>query len=262
MNLDNLLIYSWFVRLKVMFFYRKMIFLLVMYFLINTLNAGQHHFYVGANVGAGGFSAKTSDVVESTSLVSKTFNSNKYIKSNSTIGGLYLGYLLRLHNFGLGTEISWQYANLEKTLDGKFDDVANGDHLDFVIRNKLTGQVEFSIRPGYFISNYFTYVILGLNAQNMYYNYSAKGSRGGNPVQSSGDKKSKYVKGYTFGAGVQKNIYENIVLGIELKVSKLFERNYQFQLPSDPALFHDISISSKLKNIQTYSCCLRFMYTF
>lgn len=235
-------------------------FLLVI-FLINVLNAAQHNFYIGTNVGISGFLAKNSSEVDSTAPTSQNLYTNKSIKVNGTVGGVYLGCILRIQHFGLGTELSWQYASLERTLDGKFDDPANGDDLNFTIKNKLTGQLELCIKPGCFIYDYFTYAILGLNIQNMYYSYSTSGRRAGGDVQNFSGKTSKYVKGYTFGIGVQKNIYEHIGLAIEFKASKFPQRDYKFNLPSIP-LATDINISSKLKDIQAYSCCLRFMYTF
>ena len=229
-------------------------------FLVSTLSAAEHNFYIGANVGISGFSAKTTDEInnEPPAFVFKKLYTDKSIRSRGTLGGAYIGYILRLQNFGIGTEVSWQYTNLEKTLDGRFDDAGNGDHLQFIIKNKLTSQMEFIIKPGYFICDYFTYAILGINLQNMRYEYNATGEiAGGGTVENFSDRKTKYVRGYTFGVGVQKNIYENIALGLEFKFSKYPERNYKFNF-GDPK----ITISSKLKDIQTYSASLRFMYTF
>lgn len=229
-------------------------------FLINILNAAQHNFYIGVNVGMTGFSAKTNNEVSNDQPALQRLHTDKSIRSKSVLGGFYIGYILRLQNFGMGTEVSWQYTNLEKTLDGKFFDLGANDNLYFVVKNKLTSQVEFVLKPGYFIYDYFTYAILGFNLQNMRCDYSAAGETAGE-IKNFSDKKSRYVRGYTFGAGFQKNVYETIALGLEFKFSKFPERNYKFDLPHNPG-DSEITLSSKVKDIQTYSCSLRFMYTF
>lgn len=240
------------------FFKHIRIFLLNIFF-INILNAAQHNFYIGANIGTSCFSGKTSNEVKN-QRIERTLYSNKSIVSRSILGGLYIGYILRLQNFGMGSELTWQYINQEKTLDGRFDDAVNGDHLIFKIKNQFTNMLEFTVKPGYFICDYFTYAILGINLQNIRCSYNADGETNGG-ISSFSDKKSKYVEGYTFGAGVQKNIYENVAVGLELKFLKFHDRTYKFNLPSNPG-DPVITLSSKLKDIQTYSASLRFMYTF
>ena len=85
-------------------------------FFCSVLNAAQHNFYVGANVGMAGFSAKTSDEVSNNFPSLQKLYTDKTIVHRGVLSGLYIGYILRLQNFGIGTEVSWQYTNLEKTL--------------------------------------------------------------------------------------------------------------------------------------------------
>lgn len=226
----------------------------------NFINASQHNLYIGIQSGINAFTGKqqsqaTNDLPTTIKLIN-----NKSIKANGIAGGLYAGYVVRYCDFGLGTEILWQYTNLEKTLNAHFRDIINADDLQFSLKTNLRSRSEIVLKPGYFINNYFTYAIFGLAFQKVDFRYSAIGKQAAaaNPVQTNSAKKSKIVRGSTIGVGVQKNIYEHIDMGIEFKYTKLSGRNYNLAVPGSS----QISLSSTLKNINTYSYCLRFMYKF
>lgn len=226
----------------------------------NIAVASQHSFYVGVQAGVSTFSGKqqaqaTNDFPNTIVLIK-----DKNIKSKGLAGGLYAAYVLRICDFGIGAEGLWQYTNMEKNLEASFRDAANGDDLHFSLKTSLRSRAELLLKPGYFIKDYFTYAILGIAFQSTVLEYTAIGRQNGaaNPVRTNSDKTSKTVRGNTFGLGVQKNIYEHVDMGLEFKATKLSARNYEFNVPG----VSQIALSNSLKNISTYSCCLRFMYKF
>lgn len=168
-------------------------------------------------------------------------------------------YLFRYLDFGLGTEIAFQYNNLEKVLSAQFTEPGNADNFFFKIRQRLRGNVEFTIKPGYFINDYFAYAILGLGYQNTFFDYNATGTTGGAlPARNFKGKNRKIVRGSLLGLGLHKDLYEHVAVGFEFKAAKYSSRKYRFDIPGAS----EIALSSTLKNITTYSYCLRFMYKF
>ena len=61
------------------------------------------------------------------------------------------------------------------------------------------------------------------------------------------------------GAGLHKDLSENTAVGLEFKLTKYPSRKYKFMVENENI---NINLSSTLKNINTYSYCLRFMYKF
>lgn len=223
-----------------------------------SLTASQHSFYVGANVGIKNITAKTTNEISGTNHL--YLDNNKKINSKSLIGGIYAMYLLKYNTFGLASEISFQYNNFEKNLNRHFFSTGNYN-LFFKIRHRMRGSVELNIKPGFFVNNYFTYAILGLSYQNMFYDYTVTGS---DTLVDPGavqwkDKKRKIVNGTILGAGVHKDLSESTAVGLEFKLTKFPSRKYNFMVTNNNI---DINLSSTLKNINTYSYCLRFMYKF
>lgn len=220
--------------------------------------ASQHSFYTGASVGFASLTAKASNQVSNNNNARIFLHHNKKIQSNSCIGGVYAMYLFRYYNFGLATEVAFNYSNLEKTMNSKFDDAANGDVLDFVIKYRTKGSAELSLKPGYFISDYFTYAILGVGYQNMFFNYTATGQTGGVDNNIFKGKSRKIVRGAIFGVGIHKDLYEHIAVGFEFKSARYSRRNHEFEV----ARTNEIKLASTVKKISTNSYCLRFMYKF
>lgn len=220
--------------------------------------ASQHSFYTGVSVGFNSLTGKTSSQVNNIVNTRIFLHNNKKLQTNSSIGGIYAMYLFRYCNFGLATEAAFNYSNLEKTLNAKYDDTNNGDVLDFVIKQRTKGSAELSLKPGYFVNEYFTYAILGVGYQNMFFNYTATGATGGVDNNVFKGKSRKIVRGAIFGLGIHKDLYEHIAVGFEFKTARYAHRKYNF----DVARTNNITLDSTFKKISSNSYCLRVMYKF
>lgn len=223
-------------------------------------NASQHSFYAGISSGITSLQAKATNDVSNNAPAHILLQNNKRVKTTNVSAGIYALYIFRYLNFGLGSEISFNYNNLEKNFSAQFNEVGNADNLFFKIRQRLRGNAEFSIKPGYFINDYFAHMILGVSYQNTFFDYTASGETAGATRYFHG-KNRKIIRGSTIGLGIHKDLCEHIAVGLEFKATKYSARKYRFDLPHNPGQ-SEISLSSNLKNITTHSYCLRVMYKF
>lgn len=228
---------------------------------ITCLVSQQHNFYLGADVGLSNLSARKNEYTINNSPFYKSLANKKRVGDKSALGGIFAGYLFRIANFGLGSEVFWQYSAMETSTEEKYnDDLAAADN-EIRTQYKLTGRKGLNIRTGYFFDNYFVYALVGWQQQKVRYKatLTIQDPLIVNNLSQYSQIKNNNVSALSFGLGIQKAINENYAIGIELKITRMPKKTFNIHFQDEA---YDTKLSSKLRRIQTQSALLRVMYTF
>ena len=182
----------------------------------------------------------------------------KGVHSQRVYGGIFLGHLFRVENFGIGPEFFYNYCNFEDTVAAQHNDPVNAVTA-FDIKHTITSQFGANARLGYFLDNYFLYTLFGFHSQTGRFYAKARQEQGAGGVIHEFDYKTerKVTTAFSFGLGLQKAITANYAIGFECKFSRFPKRNFTWNL-GDPS-------NTKLTSALQYklrSFGLRFMYTF
>lgn len=187
-----------------------------------------HIFYSGLSFGATHMSGirndSASDVAESVN-----FSVNKKTRSNGGYGGVLAGYMLRIADFGIGSELFYNYGKIESNTEGVLNDAGNNLTVNFRMKNKIYNQYGMGIRLGYFLESYFIYTYLGQQRQSEKFEILA--NRSENYVNNVHFfKKKKQTNRFNFGFGTQKSVSEHIDIGFEYRTSRIPKNSYVFSL--------------------------------
>lgn len=218
----------------------------------------QHNVYLGINAGIASIVAKRDDYTINNSPLHKDLADNKAINNKSGLVGIFIGYLFRFKNFGAATELFAEYENLESKIEEKYHDNLAGDENSVQVHYKLTGPFGMNFKIGYFLYDNFLYALFGWQKQKLRYQANLTNAPVVNVVSQFAQTKNKHINGINLGVGFQRPINENYLIGLEFKVSKASARNFETDFKDN----YETKLFSNLRSIKTYSCCLRFMYTF
>lgn len=187
-----------------------------------------HNFYAGLSFGATHMSGVRNDSA-SDILASSNFSINKRTRSNGGYGGILTGYLLRIADFGIGSEIFYNYGKIENNSGGTLNDVASNLTVNYRIKNKISNQYGLGARLGYFLENYFLYTYFGTLRQSG--KFESIADRAENHVSTAHFfKKKKQTNRFSFGFGTQKSINENIDIGLEYRTARIPRSKYVFEI--------------------------------
>jgi opacity protein-like surface antigen len=217
-----------------------------------------HSFYVGANLNVHYLSGKRNDSAVNGNNINNDLASGKSVNVNKVYGGIFLGYLFRIHNFGFGPEFFYNYGTIENTISATHLDPA-GVNVAFDIKHRLTANKGIDLRIGYFINNYFINALFGVNWQTVNYQVTARRADllGAEYHEYSHRTPHKERPGFSFGLGAQKQITENYDVGLEYKQTNYPRRRYEFNLQDAT----QTKLTSDIK-YKIHSIGLRFIYKF
>ncbi len=106
--------------------------------LLSTCNhlVCSHSFYAGANLSINYLSGKRNDSAINEN--NERMVSSKSVSINKVYGGVFLGYLFRIQNFGFGPEFFYNYGTIENTISATHNDGgAHGITVAFDIKHRL-----------------------------------------------------------------------------------------------------------------------------
>ena len=217
-------------------------------------------FYGGVQTGMNIFGDRRSDSSQNPGTgVITDLSSRKAISSKSPFGSISVGYLGHLHNIGFAPELCLSYANSSDTISGRVAQGGGGTLFSDIRANqRLSTQMGIQARLGYIHGEYFFYGLGGVQWQKASYTVDLTDidTGGGTSPVSNTVRKTQYLKGYTLGVGLQKNITKQWSVGLETKLSKFPKSTLEYKTP-------DIAspCTSTFKN-SVFSVGMRINYTF
>lgn len=188
-----------------------------------------HNFYSGLTFGANHMSGVRNDSAREENGASANFTINKRTRSNAGYGGILAGYLMRITDFGIGTEAFYNYGKIESSAGGILYYQPNALTVSFRMKNRISNQHGIVVRLGYFFKSYFFYTSLGINKQSEKFDVTADESRNG-AISGYHFKKKNKTNRFSFGLGTQKSVSETIDIGVEYKTTRIPKKNYTFYL--------------------------------
>ncbi|MCX7342682.1 MAG: outer membrane beta-barrel protein [Proteobacteria bacterium] len=238
---------------------KKSIALVTLFVTCNHL-AGSHSFYIGANLRVNYLSGTRNDSATNSNRIRVDLASSKSVSVNKVYGGIFLGYLFRIQNFGFGPEFFYNYGTIENTISATHHDPADVK-VDFDIKHRLTANKGIDLRIGYFVGSYFLNTLLGINWQTMNFQVTARRNELAFPAiihdEYSHRTPHKTRPGFSFGLGVQKQITENYDVGLEYKQTNYPRTRYAHNFQDDT----QTTLTSDIK-YKIHSIGLRFIYKF
>ncbi len=225
---------------------------------ISKLATQPHNFYLGATVGVGSLSAKMTNSTLNNAEFQKYLIDKNSINAKTAIGGIFAGYLFSFANFGIGSELFWQYSSAQSAMEEQYNDPISVADNAVSVQYKLTGQAGINLKAGYFLSENFIYALLGWQQYKVSYQANLANSNVLDVLFQHPKSSNSSVKAFSLGLGVQRPVNENYAIGVEVKLTKLSDRNYKIPFGD----LYETTLSSRLRAIQIYSAALRFMYTF
>lgn len=239
---------------------KKYIFTLVIFAATQALSAS-HSFYIGGSLSQTSISGKRSDSVTNITPTSINLANNKSVHAKAAYGGLLVGYLFRIENFGIGPEFFYNYSKFETTIDGKHTDAVLGPtNTVFDITHKFSNQHGVNARLGYFLDSYFLYALFGVHSQtSQFYAKATQDQAGGALHDYAYRTKKKNTSTFSFGFGAQKTIAENYAVGIECKIANFSNKNFSWNLNDGAGV--QTKLTSNFK-YQLRSVALKLMYVF
>lgn len=185
----------------------------------------------GRTFGTQQIDARYTDFLQHAVIISD----NKVHSIKSPFIGLNLGLLKKCGNWGWGIEGIYNHVNYQNCLSQQYNDYVIGRGININLQNNFSNQLGIMGKVGYtFFNQYFTYGMLGLSKQKIDSIFTGVQSDLGAGVtpETYHLKKTKWVSGYLFGVGVEKNINPSFKAGVEATWQNLkqssFNLDYEF----------------------------------
>lgn len=220
---------------------------------------GSHNFYAGVSLKVNYLSGNRNDFAHAPRPLPATMSKDKNVSINKMYGGIFLGYLFRIHNFGFGPEFFYNYGTIENNVSDTLIEPVTPIHTSFDVKHRITANKGFNLRIGYFVGSYFLNTLFGVSWQTINYQVTARKSDLGAATYNEYSYRTphKTRPGFSFGLGVQKQITESYDIGLEYKQTIYPRTKYEFNL-DDPDL---TKLTSDIK-YKIHSIGLRFIYKF
>jgi len=229
-----------------------------LFFIAPTLFSATHSFHIGSSLSSCSLLGKRTDIAKNTTPVTATFTDNKSINTSSAFGGIVIGYLLRVKNFGIGPEFFFNYGKFQDTAEGTLNDPAVPASTTYKITYKVTNQAGAHLRLGYFLESYFLYTLLGIHFQKT--NFESTESYAdhvANTVRNYSYSSKNKINTFNFGFGAQKAITEHYAIGLECKFAHFPQKNFSHSLNDDEKTTLNSSFKYQLRSVG-----LKLMYVF
>lgn len=229
------------------------------FLIISSLSqlSASHNFYGGVALNGNSLAGKRNDSAVNTTPVAETFSNNKRTQKRAVYAGVFVGYLFKANNFGIGPEFFYNYGKLESAINPTFTDPGGPSHTVFNIAYKIANQAGAHLRLGYFVESYFLYALGGIQYQTYNFEMTAQHVEAANTTNYNNKSKKKQASSFSYGFGAQKSINENYTVGVECKFAHFPNKSFTFTLNDGERTTLTSSFKYKIQSLS-----LKIMYVF